>query len=249
MNTKTVLTTTFQALVCTFVFAQSPNFSTSSKLIENSHTANGLSNVGSKSNDIEKLFFGDFNAKVEFLCEPSFYGASGLRIYRDSADHSYLLETKRITNWEEVNELINEKYPPAPAKIETTTLEQWEQRRRENIEQQAKIDAERLSSYQIKRTIVPIGDTLTSRLYATLVEAIGKMENKKSPASSDGIIKIVKDGTSATFRCVVDNQLWTLRCHMPDGDFERLSDIFMQIIADVEADSFDQAKYLELLDN
>lgn len=85
MNTKTVLTTTVQALVCTFVFAQSPNFSTSSKLIENSHTANGLSNVGSKSNDIEKLFFGDFNAKVEFLCEPSFYGASGLRIYRDSA--------------------------------------------------------------------------------------------------------------------------------------------------------------------
>lgn len=95
---------------------------------------------------------------------------------------------------------------------------------------------------------MPIGDTLASRLCATLVEAIGKVDNKESPASSDGIIKIVKDGTNATFRCVVDNQLWTLRCHMPDGDFEQLSDIFMQIIADVEASSFDQAKYLELLD-
>jgi len=65
-------------------------------------------NLKSKS-DLEKLFFGDVNADVEFYYMPSAEAAfksppSGFRILKDSIDRSYILEIKYISNYREANE-------------------------------------------------------------------------------------------------------------------------------------------------
>lgn len=40
-----------------------------------------------------------------------------------------------------------------------------------------------------------------------------------------------------------------IKYHVPEGEFQTLSDLFRQMIADVEAGSFDEAKYSGLLGN
>lgn len=57
----------------------------------------------------------------------------------------------------------------------------------------------------------------------------------------------IKDGDEAVFRCVVEDELWTLKYHEPEGEYKTLSDLFRQIIADVEAGTFNESKYLEAL--
>lgn len=54
-------------------------------------------NLSSKS-AVEKLFLGEFNAEVEFFLAPSFEGASGMRIYRDSTDKHVLEVKKSLTS-------------------------------------------------------------------------------------------------------------------------------------------------------
>jgi hypothetical protein len=65
----------------------------------------GSYNLNSKGY-VEKLFFGDFNAQVEFFYAPSFVaskkGTSGFRIVGDSRDSSYIIEFKHIPNYEKV---------------------------------------------------------------------------------------------------------------------------------------------------
>ncbi|MDR1119414.1 MAG: hypothetical protein LBM08_00675 [Dysgonamonadaceae bacterium] len=57
-------------------------------------------NLRSKG-DVEKLFFGDFNALVEFFYKPSFSSASGFRLVKDSSDKSCTLEIKYVLNYKE----------------------------------------------------------------------------------------------------------------------------------------------------
>jgi len=59
----------------------------------------GIYNLKSKG-DIEKLFFEEINAPVEFFYSPAFEGASGFRIMMDSLNNSYILEIKYISNIE-----------------------------------------------------------------------------------------------------------------------------------------------------
>ena len=71
------------------------------KRIEYNQTVNvGMYNMKSKSN-IEKLFFGDFNAMTEFCYEPSSVFnpciPSGFRITKDPLNSSYVLEVKHIS--------------------------------------------------------------------------------------------------------------------------------------------------------
>lgn len=59
-------------------------------------------NLDSKG-DREKLFFGDFNAPVEFFHEAFYHrGISGFRVVRDSLEKSYILEVKYISNLERI---------------------------------------------------------------------------------------------------------------------------------------------------
>lgn len=220
-----------------------------SKTIESNRTAAGMYNLDSKS-DNERLLFGDFNAPVEFLFVPSFDGISGWRIYRDSLDKGYLLEVKRVTNWEEVNDQLNAEFP-SDREVRTITQAQWEEQKKQMKESRERRREEWLRRQKVRTESVPISDTLAERLKAAITGAIGRAQpvEKKSSKSGDDIkiVKIIKDGDEAVFRCIAGDKLWTLKYHVPEGDFKALSDLFRQMIADVEAGTFDEAKYIGAL--
>jgi hypothetical protein len=104
------------------------------KRTEYNFLAPGLYNLKSKTG-VEKLFFGDFNAKLEFFVEPSFEGAYGFRIVRDSTDTSYLLEIRRINNFDEVSAQLSKEYPVIgfPAK-EMSSISEEERTKRYKVD-------------------------------------------------------------------------------------------------------------------
>lgn len=211
------------------------------KTVEPNRTADGRYNLSGKRYDVEKLLVGDFNAPAEYFNTPSFDGAAELRIYRDSTDKTYLLETKRITNWDEVNDYINKTYPP-DRKVRTLTLAQWEEIRERSRERRAERDSDRLSRYHILTRTIPVSDTLAGRIYGIIKQAVG---NARKELKMDGLIT---DGYTAIFRCVVGDELWSLNYHIPEREYKMLSDLFRQMIADVEAECFEEEKYIKTLD-
>ena len=74
----------------------------------------GVDNIESKS-PLEKVLFGNTNAKVEFVVEPSFEGAYGIRVIKDSSETSSSLDVKRIINWKEV---LRRKVEINPAELQ-----------------------------------------------------------------------------------------------------------------------------------
>lgn len=99
------------------------------KTVEPNRTIDGGYNFADK-NEEERLLFGDFNAPAEFFFAPSFDGISGLRIYQDSLNQGYLLEAKRVTNWEEVNDQLKAEFP-SDREVRTITLAQWEEQKKQ----------------------------------------------------------------------------------------------------------------------
>lgn len=209
------------------------------KTVEPNRTIDGGYNFAEK-NDEEKLLFGDFNAPVEFIFAPSFDGISGLRIYQDSLNQSYLLEAKRVTNWEEVNNRLKAEFP-SDRKVSTITLAQWEEQKKQMEANKARKREEWLRRQTIFTQVVQISDTLAVRFYEIVAKAIGKARKELKTNA------IITDGDEAVFRCVVGDELWTLKYHQPEGEYKALSDLFRRMIADVEAGTFDEAKYLEAL--
>lgn len=229
-------------LLATYSFAQKYQVVQSTryvKTVQPDYTAGGTCNFESK-NDEEKLLFGDFNAPVEFIFAPSFDGISGLRIYQDSLNQSYLLEAKRVTNWEEVNNQLKAEFP-SDRKVSTITLAQWEEQKKQMEANKARKREEWLRRQTIFTQVVRISDTLAVKFYETVAKAIGKARKELKTNA------IINDGDEVVFRCVVGDELWTLKYHQPEGEYKALSDLFRAMIADVEAGTFDETKYLEAL--
>lgn len=153
----------------------------------------GMYNVQNKKG-VEKRFFGDFNAKVEYFVDPSFRPVVGFRIYRDSLDTAYLLEVK---------------------------------------------SKDRESDTIVSR-IIPVSGRFADSVYAKTVNAIDTYTAKGKP-------DMIFDGDMITFRCVVDAEVWTFTIHEPEGNTQKVSNLFRQIIADVEAGTFDEKKYIQFL--
>lgn len=211
------------------------------KTVEPNRTADGAYNLSGKTYDVEKLLVGDFNGQCEYFYAPSFDGAAALRIFRDSLDKTYLLETKRITNWDEVNNYINKTYPPNN-EVRTLTLAQWEEIRARNQKRKVQRHIDRLSRYRILTRTIPVSDTLAEKICSAVKQAVG---NARNELKMDGLIA---DGYTAVFRCTVDDEeVWTLRYHEPEGEYKTLSDLFRRIIADVDAGDFQEANYIQLL--
>lgn len=238
------------------------------KAVEPNRTADGRYNLSGKRYDVEKLLVGDFNAQIEYFYAPSFDGAASLRIYRDSLNQTCLLETKRITNWDEVNDYINKKYTPPSAGIRVLLSPEQERQIRERSRiMNDSIINDRLSRYRVHNRTIQIGGLLKETLYSKLKDAISSqtdtqpemgvvndhLENKVfKPGDSIVTIKtvtLIEDGTTSIFRCVVGDELWSLNYHIPEGEYKTLSDLFRQMIADVEAECFAEEKYIEAFAN
>lgn len=202
---------------------------------------------------LDRRFFGDFNARVEYLLEPSSSETFGCRIYRGATDTAYVMEVKRVANYKEVEKQLQKEFPSIGIPAEdffSTPKEEHERILAHNRKMWRAMAAERLKRYRIEAHSIPISDRLADRLYETTREGIRSVEPEKKRYTADGdeITTVIFDGAVATFRCVVDDDMvWVLRYHAPTGELKRLSELFRAMIADVEAGTFDEAKYLGLL--
>jgi hypothetical protein len=201
-----------------------------------------LCNVSSKS-DVEKLFFGDFNARIEFFYAPSFEvsskGEAGFRIMRDSLDTSWILEVKHIPNYEEVFGGCNDKYSitgiSADA-IHSRPLDSMSSR--ELIWKQMD---ERLKLFKVETWSFPVGDQFAEKLYRKMISFISNFKAK-------GRLAMSTDGYTVTFRNVVDDELWSLEIHEPKSSAHKLSDLCRQIITDSQTGKLDEHMYISVLD-
>ena len=194
---------------------------------------------------LDRRFFGDFNARLEYLLEPPFKPTIGLRIFKMPRDTSFVLEVKRVANYNEVNEQLRKEFPTLSTRMEEMDrLPKAEQQQRlaHNESVYRRQWVERPKRYKIEAITVPISETLTNGLYDKTTKLLrAALLVGKSPYT-------IFDGEIMTYRCVVDdNELWTLRYHVPEGEYKALSDLFRRMIADVEAGTFDEAKYIGAL--
>lgn len=218
------------------------------KIIEyNLQSQSGNNNLNSKGN-IEKLFFGDFNAPVEFFYMPSSEAAfeeahSGFRIVKNSSKTPYILEVKYISNFKEAHDKACEKYPSITV---SGPLYHNDALRKEIIEHNrvafAKQNEEMLKLYVLDLLSYPISNQFAEKTYEKVVSLINNFKAK-------GVPPTMVDGYSVTFRNVVDDEVWTLRIHMPQGNALKMADLCRQIITDARANKFYEQKYISVLNS
>lgn len=103
----------------------------------------------------------------------------------------------------------------------------------------AKRQEEAPKRYRVETRTFRIGDRFAEALYKKFVNWIDRFDSKAEGPSV---------GYWATFRCVVDNEVWTLSLKDEfTADAVALSDLCREIIADAVAGRLDEAKYLERL--
>ncbi|GHT63379.1 hypothetical protein AGMMS50239_19210 [Bacteroidia bacterium] len=88
---------------------------------------------------------------------------------------------------------------------------------------------------------MPVNNLFAEKLHETFVASITDFVGKGRPAG-------IRDGYSATFRCVVEDEVWTLTIQVPQGEFLKLTDICKQIMENIETNTLNESKYVELLD-
>ncbi|MQX28014.1 hypothetical protein GHJ49_10250 [Alistipes sp. dk3620] len=213
----------------------------------------GVDNIESKS-PLEKVLFGNTNAKVEFVVEPSFEGAYGIRVIKDSSETSSSLEVKRIINWKEVEKQMQKAFPVKGYTIQELNAKIAEREKMSEEERELSIlksrirnekrEKESLKRYQVQTFIIPISDLFAEKLYAKFVSFIDDFKAKELEPNL-----LMGDGETTVFRCIVDQEIWTLSIPFKTEEKAReLSDLCKQIVEDAEAGRFDESKYIGSLE-
>ena len=194
----------------------------------------GLANNLNSKGSIEKLFFGDCNAPIEFFYLPSREAAyketySCFRIVKKSSNTDYILEVKYILNYVEVQKKFEGK------------LFYYENGKLVYNEDDAKkINEEQLKLYKVKSKSIRISDQFAEQFYEKMVSLINNFKAKDAPP-------LIGHGYNVVFRNVVEDEVWTLNIHMPKGDALKISDFCREIITDALASKFDESKYMTFL--
>lgn len=213
----------------------------------------GVDNIESKS-PLEKVLFGNTNAKIEFVVEPSFEGAYGIRVIKDSSETSSSLEVKRIINWKEVEKQMQKAFPVKGYTIQELNAKIAEREKMSEEERELSIlksrirnekrEKESLKRYQVQTFIIPISDLFAEKLYAKFVSFIDDFKAKELEPDL-----LMGDGETTVFRCIVDQEIWTLSIPFKTEEKAReLSDLCKQIVEDAEAGRFDESKYIGSLE-
>ena len=228
-----------------------------SKRIEYNLTMSGA-NLKSKS-DIEKLFFGDFNAMAEFCYDPSSEVnpciPSGFRIIRDSSDTYFILEVKHVSNYREAaNEASTEvkktqegRKIDIPVKLMDSLPRDVFNRIFDHNEYIFKNKIEMYyeelpKHFKVEIQSIPISDQFAEKLYKMMVSFINNFK-------AIGIPPITLDGYSVSFRAVIADEVWSLGIQMPGGNANTMANLCMKIIIDANADKFEESTYLSVLNN
>ena len=220
----------------------------------NDTTCSNLYNLNSKS-DVEKVMFEDINSPIEFFFNPSYRYMSeilsGFRIVRDSVNMSYILEVKRISNY---NEAVREARIEAgkwrrdhlinlPEKILNSLPEEVVILLRDynrNISVDQIYSEEFPKHLKVKTISLKISDQFAEHLQRQMIWFIGTFKARGVPLT-------IADGYSVTFRTIVGDEVWSLNVHEPQGDIVKLSNVCRQIITDVTNNQLDDLKYVFIL--
>ena len=202
-------------------------------------------NYNSKS-DVEKLFFGDFNASVEFFYSSDGGVYSGFRIIRDTLKMSYFLEIKNVSNYREAARAASNKYPSlkiSPEKMLSLPKDSADQIRKQIGENTENYFKEMHKLFKIESRSFPISNQFAEKLHEKMVSVIDNFK-------AGGVPSFINGGYSVTFRAAVDdNELWTLKIHMPTGKSLRWSDFCIQIIKEKDSEKIKESTYIKLLDD
>jgi hypothetical protein len=222
------------------------------KRVEYDVTLDNKYNLDSKGN-IERLLFGDFNAPFEFFLAPSFSASVGVRLVMDATNTSYLLEVKQILNHSEVRKEVEAKYPSVvvPASdYPSIPSEILDQMAETNRSMWAKQREEALTLYRVGTRAMLVSNLFADKLYHKMVSFIEHFKAKEVPGltGKGNMIMTINDGEYTTFRTVVEDEVWSLCIQNPTGNARRWSNLCQQIITDIRAGTFDETKYLKLLD-
>ena len=195
-----------------FAFSQNVEDYTFLKSIEADYTCRS-------KGDIEKLFWGHFNAPIEFFHSPAFEGASGFRILMDSLNNSYILEIKYNSNIEWVR---------------TSNQSEW--LKQIKVESLSFSISAHFAEKLYKKMISFIKNYNVKRMPRIIVD--GYLVMPCMPL----------DGYSVTFRIVVDNAAWSLWISNPQGkDALKMADLCRLIITDAQTNQLDESKYMTIL--
>jgi hypothetical protein len=208
----------------------------------NEFTTCDVYNLNSKGYK-EKLLFGNFNAPVEI-----FFGEAGFRVVRDSLDTSYILEIKRISNYEEASEETREKRHLIDVPVEVLNELPRDAFNliydyNSNIAINKRYFEELPKHLKVETLSLAISDRFAERLYGKMVSFIDNFKARGVPPSRTCI-----DCSSVTFRTVVEDEVWSLWIYEPQGNALKMSNLCRQIMTDVETNTLDESKYAGLLD-
>jgi hypothetical protein len=260
---KRIIAACFSVFFISSAFSQNTggyhNGGTFSKTVEyNLIMPKTLYNVKSKEY-IEKLFFGDFNAMTEFCYNPSSEVnpciPSGFRIFRDSTDTSFILQVKYISNYREASKEASAAAKKAmelqmldlpPKLLDSLPRDVFNRIFEYNgdiFKNKYKLYSEELPRHcKVEIKSIPISDQLAAKLHKKMAFLIDNFKAK-------GPRGIIVDGYAVTFRNVVDDEVWSLRIHIPTGNAKTMADLCLQIITDARADQLEESKYLSRLED
>lgn len=200
---------------------------------------------------IDRLFFGTKNSFVEFVFADSPEGSNetvAFRIIQNIESESYKLEMMRLENMLKVYDIRRTLLE----KTTTVSLPFWvskvlSKETEEQIKDHNKQAAIFKYNDELYKPYRP--EPLRFQIYKEFAEKLHEktsilIENFKGV----GIPLNINDGFEVTFRCVMDDELWTLSIHYPQGKALQFSNLFRKIIEDGFNNKIDELEYCKLLD-
>lgn len=198
--------------------------------------------------EIEKRFFGDFNAPFEFCYEGSFarQGIYGFRVFMDSLKNTHILEIKSIVNLQALQQKVQDKYP-----VRTLSSSEMASMPRDSlnlISNQNTVNIQKATEEKSKLSDIDSRSFPVSAQFAEILykKAVSLIANFKAT----GICPLIDDGYTVTFRTVVDDEVWSLRIHCPAGNAFKMSNLYKQIVTETLATGkVDESRYIQMLDD
>jgi len=201
----------------------------------------GVHNLRSKNN-LQKKFFPDNNGLVEFFEAPSFRPEFGFRVVqRDS--NLYVLEIKQIGNWQEINNRLDKEYPlQIPSKtFPKDKRDEMNRVYKKNVQLRRQEEGKNLTEYDILSKEINISKTFAVQLHNAFVYLIKNHDNRGPSVTQF-------DGSQMTFRCVVENELWSFTIGKAFNKIDKLTEICNEIVQDsTSGNGINEEKYLQQL--
>lgn len=204
--------------------------------------------------EIDRLFFGTTNSFVEFVFESTPEGSNeaiAFRIIKNRQDNSYELEVMHLQNildvyYRKLKHVLIENLTPIyiPFWLSTAIPREIDDRIKEHNKQASRLknSDDLYIFYRPKPLKLQISKELAEKIHDKTLLLIENFRGVGIPAN-------ISDGFGVTFRCVKDDELWTLRIHTPEeGKILKFSDLFRQLITESFDNKMKETKYLKLLD-